>query len=592
MRTLLRRKPLQYSVSSLVAVVAIAALASWQQIAADAPASSDEQLAQEVELNVPRLLKVAGRHAYSVEVTLTGKTEEPVAGPIYLVVQGTGVDSLAVNKPDGTTADGEPYFRILPEKKKLSPAKPSTSQTISFKSDGALRSAERREFKLDYRLTRQVAQPKDADRRDDEQPRTQRVAGGRNGGVPTPGRGSDNGRNPRAGDGDQGEPAANDNAREPFELKPEITDREVERVTTIQDKWTPELLKTEGVIGTATAVNEHGDLVIRVYTSRLGIDENLPQNIEGIPVSAKVVGRFRPMYQPPQDKRGRAGEPNARPLRDPVTGLLPMPEPPDVDDPKRRFDRPVPIGVSGINSTLNGCATGTIGCRLVGADGKLFALSNNHVFADSNTAPMDDLILQPGPLDNNCSTDQSNSIGHLVGFVPLNLGFGFGFGNNNNRVDAALAEVTAATLSNSTPEGSYGMPNSHVIPARLGMKVQKMGRTTSYTTGRVTAINASSFVGPYTGGGFGFFVDQIEITKPIIVITDEDIVINFDEFGRPGDSGSLIVSTYGNNPVGLLFAGSVFFTLANRIDFVLDELGETIGQELAIDGAPSNAVPD
>ena len=173
--------------------------------------------------------------------------------------------------------------------------------------------------------------------------------------------------------------------REPFALKPEITEKEVRRVIKIQDKWTKELMRTEGVIGTATGVNIDGDLVIRIYTSRLGIGKNVPKVIEGIPVQAKVVGRFRPMYQEPQDKRGRAGSLGPSGTSGLLGGLRPIPDRPNVEDPQQFFERPVPIGVSGI-VTLPFCATGTIGCRLKAADGSLFALSNNHVFAEIGRA--------------------------------------------------------------------------------------------------------------------------------------------------------------------------------------------------------------
>ena len=208
------------------------------------------------------------------------------------------------------------------------------------------------------------------------------------------------------------------------------------------------------------------------------------------------------------------------------------------------------------------------------------------MFADENSAPIGDPILQPGPLDINCSNDIKNSIGTLAAFVPIDFLLG-----SFNRVDAAVAKVTAATVSNSTPSGAYGMPNSHIIPARLGMKVQKMGRTTVHTTGRVTAPNFFGFIG-YAAGPV-FFVNQVEIrsfTTTIDPMTGMTIVTP-KPFGGPGDSGSLVVTTYGKNPVALLFAGSALFIIANPIDMVLDELGQALGQKLTIDGTRSNAVP-
>ena len=151
-----------------------------------------------------------------------------------------------------------------------------------------------------------------------------------------------------------------------------------------------------------------------------------------------------------------------------------------------------------------------------------------------------------------------------------------------------MARVTAATLSNRTPKGAYGTPNSKTVAARLGMKVQKMGRTTSLTTGRVTAVNSAVLVG--YSAGLAFFVNQIEITKPIIVIDARtgSITISFEPFSAGGDSGSLIVTTYGKNPVGLLYAGSIFVTVANPIDLVLDAVGKELGKKVMIDGSQPN----
>jgi hypothetical protein len=590
----MRRKPLQYVISSLVAVAAIASLASWQQIVADGTANTGEQLADgelladEVEVNVPRQLRVAGKHTYSVTVTLTAKDEKSVTGPIFLVVQGTGIDSLQAKEPDGMTGEDEPYFLILPKTRKLSIARPSVSQKISFKSDGRLQTKSRREFKLDYRLTREISQRtgKTANR-NERRPRESRLAGVPRGAGARSGRQQQNRGDDEDGASSNASDGKNADKREPFALKPEITEKEVQRVVAIQDKWTKELMQTKGVIGTATAVNMDGDLVIRIYTTRLGISKDVPKVIEGIPVQAKVVGRFRSRYQQPQDKRGRAGSlPRGSRGSFLPGGLLPIPDPPAVEDPQQRFPRPIPIGVSAAPLVAPTCFSGTIGCRLKAADGSLFALSNNHVFANENLAAIGVSILQPSPDDNNCAFNTDNSIGTLAAFVPIDFSL---FGSN--QVDAAVASVTAATLSNKTPKGAYGTPNSTTVTARLGMKVQKMGRTTIYTTGRITAINAVTVIG-YTAGPASF-VDQFEI-QSFITTTDpltDEIIITPKMFSDQGDSGSLIVTTYGNNPVGLLFADSVFVTIANPIDVVLEQIGHELGQTVAIDGSRSNAAP-
>ena len=47
-------------------------------------------------------------------------------------------------------------------------------------------------------------------------------------------------------------------------------------------------------------------------------------------------------------------------------------------------------------------------------------------------------------------------------------------------------------------------------------------------------------------------------------------------FSRAGDSGSLIVTQTGNNPVALLFAGGQTSTFANPIGAVMQTVGGTI----------------
>jgi hypothetical protein len=91
----------------------------------------------------------------------------------------------------------------------------------------------------------------------------------------------------------------------------------------------------------------------------------------------------------------------------------------------------------------------------------------------------------------------------------------------------------------------------------------KYGRTTGLTKGSVYAVNATINVG--YGSGVAVFKEQIIITP--------------GKFSAGGDSGSLIVVQRGANarrPIGLLFAGSSMFTVANPIGAVLTRFGVTI----------------
>ena len=137
-------------------------------------------------------------------------------------------------------------------------------------------------------------------------------------------------------------------------------------------------------------------------------------------------------------------------------------------------------------------------------------------------------------------------------------------------IDAAIALSSTDDLDNATPSDGYGVPPTSTIVAAVGQKVKKYGRTTGLTSGQVDAINATVNVG--YGTGVARFVGQIIITP--------------GNFSAGGDSGSLILVTTvegrGKNKtetvrtLGLLFAGSLFFTVANPIDAVLTRFGVTI----------------
>ena len=220
--------------------------------------------------------------------------------------------------------------------------------------------------------------------------------------------------------------------------------------------------------------------------------------------------------------------------------------------------RPVPIGVSAghINVTA-----GTIGCRVT-AGCHTYALSNAHVFADENSGQVGDDILQPGPFDG--GMNPGDSIGTLADSVPIVVGeFAF------NRVDAAIAMVSPAAVSNATLPGGYGLPRTDPLGASVGLDVQKFGRTTAMTHGYVDAINVAVLV-TYDAGD-ARFVGQI------IIRPDSG-----DNFSLPGDSGALVVADGGANdrrPVGLLFASGTGISVANPISDVLNQLDIDIDGE-------------
>ncbi|MHC4499388.1 MAG: chymotrypsin family serine protease, partial [Planctomycetota bacterium] len=246
------------------------------------------------------------------------------------------------------------------------------------------------------------------------------------------------------------------------------SDAAFERVKQVQEKHTKRLLATEGVEGTAVGFGPKDRLAVKVFTAKSGVS-GIPKKLDDVPTHVVVTGKFYALRKPPW--AGGNDE--------------------EAVDPTARLDRPVPIGVSTGHRNIT---AGTIGCR-VRKNGDVYALSNNHVYADENAATIGDNVLQPGTFDG--GVDPDDSIGTLSDFEPIVFSL-----FANNVMDAAIARSSDANLSNATPSDGYGKPKSATLPAGLNllnMSVKKYGRTTRLTKGKVYAVNATVNVGYGTG---------------------------------------------------------------------------------------------
>ena len=297
------------------------------------------------------------------------------------------------------------------------------------------------------------------------------------------------------------------------------------RALRAQERVGTQVLGRAGVVGTGLGQDAAGRHVVEVYT--------LDARVRGLPRSAEGVG-----------------------VRRVVTGLVTARACQDTNDPTERCNRPVPIGVSVGHPSIT---AGTIGARVRNGAGQVFALSNNHVLANSNSASIGDAALQPGPFDG--GTNPADSIGTLHDFQPISF-------SSNNTMDAAIALSTTGQLGRATLTTGYGTPSSSTTSPSVGLSVKKCGRTTGCTNGSVAAVNVTVDVcyrpqGPFCARGWtARFVNQFSVSP--------------GGFSAGGDSGSLIVTNSGNNPVGLLFAGSSTNTFANPIGPVLTRFGVTI----------------
>ena len=214
---------------------------------------------------------------------------------------------------------------------------------------------------------------------------------------------------------------------------------------------------------------------------------------------------------------------------------------------------------------------------------ELMVLSNNHVLANGSSiqearAKSGDPILQPGPYDGGTIDDR---IGILHRYVPLvktisksdcpvasavarggtrllNLILAdyeirlYKHFKSDNLVDCALAKLDSPELVLATIlEVGEVAGTADIKP---GQKVQKSGRTTGLTGGKVKSVGTTL---------------QVEMKEDEKVWFSDQVVAVMDS--QPGDSGALILDL-NRKAVGLLFAGSDKLTVFNRISTVLDRL--------------------
>ncbi len=209
-----------------------------------------------------------------------------------------------------------------------------------------------------------------------------------------------------------------------------------------QERHTDELLGLAGVVGTAVGLNGGGQPAVKVYTTREGV-RGIPRSLDGIPVVVEVTGPIVALQEaqkcaspPCGGQKGGNGETTI--------------------DRTARFDRPVPIGVSTGHPSIT---AGTIGARVT--DGTtVFALSNNHVYAATNSALINDAVIQPGTYDGGSST--ADDIGNLVDFEPIVFST-----SANNVIDAAIASTTKLGKATPPPTATASLGRSRQKGCRV-----------------------------------------------------------------------------------------------------------------------------
>jgi hypothetical protein len=248
---------------------------------------------------------------------------------------------------------------------------------------------------------------------------------------------------------------------------------------------------------------------------------------------------------------------------------------------------PIPLGVSGgnaLDSAASGqspaCCGGTLGA-LVSRGGNFYVLSTNHVLARSDQATTGESIIQPGLIDASCSTGSTTGVATLSQFASLENPT-----SGKPTVDAALAQVlsgqvdTAGTILQLGDSTNSGVPTDEaphaasvgsLVPLSVGQAVAKSGRSTGLTCSTISALNLTVNVEYQKGCG----------SSTTFTVTFTDLVaIAGSGFSAEGDSGSLIVTQSGADPVALLVGSSDSETIANPISDVLNALADPSSGEL------------
>jgi len=211
-----------------------------------------------------------------------------------------------------------------------------------------------------------------------------------------------------------------------------------------------------------------------------------------------------------------------------------------------KYTRPLHIGLS---IGHNDGGAGTLGAFVLDADNNECILSNNHVLALMGQAKVGEEIYQPGRPD----LAELGDV-HIIATLANSIRIAKLV---RNRVDSALAILVdgMAHEGNKIPTGlDFPMEGQMIVEAddhdsmldliKKDEIVCKIGRTTGFTEGRISAV-ALDNVPVRTTAGNRLFDNIIEISwesekKP---------------FSLPGDSGSLVFTKNGLVAVGLHFAG-------------------------------------
>jgi hypothetical protein len=197
----------------------------------------------------------------------------------------------------------------------------------------------------------------------------------------------------------------------------------------------------------------------------------------------------------------------------------------------------------------NEATAGTMGALVRSADGTIYGLTNNHVTGGCNHSAIGLPILAPGVLD----VSANSLLPFTIGFHDRVLPYALGTTGNVNiaeNTDAALFKIENANRVSSMQGVAYDTPQTVINPVE-GLVVEKVGRTTGHTRGRIVGRELRPIRVKATSGRNSF---QAVIMFPGVFIVHGD----HRPFSEGGDSGSLVIATHADgtrSAIGVVFAG-------------------------------------
>lgn len=201
-------------------------------------------------------------------------------------------------------------------------------------------------------------------------------------------------------------------------------------------------------------------------------------------------------------------------------------------------------------SAGNARDAGTMGCLVRNAAGEIFGLSNNHVSGSCSFAGTGLPILAPGVIDVAPNSLNPFTIGLHHTSLPLVTGAPDNVDHKANR-DAAIFRIVDPEVVSSFQGDEYDTPPT-AAPIKAGMIVEKFGRTTGLTKGRVISEIFGAHPIHYNAQQYGFA--GIVCFEPAFAIVGDSTV-----FSDNGDSGALVTTvdpTSGNRlAVGIVVGG-------------------------------------